>query len=170
MKSIRLLVVVVFLALLGANVQAADSSVYVGAKFGQMMVDESGFDDATNIGILVGYDLVPNISLEGELTTSVSDADVDFFGISGDWNVMTLALYGVFRTPGEFYFKGKAGVLYEDVEVDIPTLFSESEDDTGFSAGIGGGWRLNDSGSLEVEFTLIESDLNYLSLGYNIHF
>ena len=83
---------------------------------------------------------------------------------------MTLALYGVFRTPGEFYFKGKAGVLYEDVEVDIPTLFSESEDDTGFSAGIGGGWRLNDSGSLEVEFTLIESDLNYLSLGYNIHF
>ena len=47
---------------------------------------------------------------------------------------------------------------------------STSLSDTGFSAGAGVGFRFNDHLSAEAEYTLIEADVDFLSLGINFHF
>lgn len=174
MKHFRIVLVVLAL-LFAVNAQAAEPKPYMGAKIGQMMPDGGGFDDATNIGVVLGMTLnqvqAGSISLEGELTFSVADGDIDLFGASGDWDIMTLAGYGVFRSNGPLYFKGKAGLLYEDVSVDAPGLLGGySDDDIGLSIGVGGGYKLSDKASLELEYTIIESDVDFLSIGMNVNF
>ena len=77
MKS-RQLPGVFLLTAAGCAVQA--DGFYMGASAGIMDADVGGFDEATNAGVLVGYDVytkeIFSVSLEGELTTTVSDGDV----------------------------------------------------------------------------------------------
>jgi len=78
---------------------ASAEGFYVGAKVGVMDVDESAFDEATNGGILIGYEFSRQGSIswgaEAEFTTSLSDGDFEVFGVSGEWDIDTQALYGV---------------------------------------------------------------------------
>lgn len=157
-----------------ANAQAANnidlSKLYYGVKIGSMMIDVPGFGDAINVGGVVGLPITRlaqgSISVEGELTTSVIKGDVGFFGVNGHWGVTTLAGYGVFRTYGEMYFKAKAGLLFEDASVSVAGA-SYGGTDTGLSFGVGGGMRLRGGQSIEIEYTVIDSDVNFLSVGYN---
>lgn len=143
---------------------------YFGVKTGLMMPDVAGWGDALNIGALVGAPVARlpqgTISAEGEFTTTLSKGDVNYFGVTGNWDVTTLAGYGVFRTHGPIYLKAKAGLLYENVGASV-SGFSATGSDTGLSFGIGGGMRLQGGQSLEVEYTIIESNINLLSVGYN---
>lgn len=143
---------------------------YFGVKTGIMMPDVGGWGDAINIGGIVGAPVARlpqgTISAEGELTTTLSNGDINYYGTTGNWHITTLAGYGVFRTHGPIYLKAKAGLLYENVGASVPG-FSATGSDTGLSFGIGGGMRLQHGQSLEVEYTIIESDINLLSIGYN---
>ena len=42
--------------------------------------------------------------------------------------------------------------------------------DTGLSVGAGFGFNLGDVAQLEAEYTIIEQDVSYLSLGLNLRF
>ena len=155
------------------NAQAANTGLgklYFGVKGGMMMNDISGFGDAINIGGVVGAPVnhLPQgtISVEGELTTTLSKGDVNYFGYNGNWDITTLAGYGVFRTNGPMYLKAKAGYLFEDVGVSIGGI-PASGSDSGLSFGVGGGMRLAGGQSVEIEYTIIESDVNFLSVGLN---
>jgi hypothetical protein len=53
--------------------------------------------------------------IEGEYTHTISEGDATFSGIGGEWHIETYAIYGVFRTRGTLFFKGKIGYLHEDV-------------------------------------------------------
>ncbi|HKK04489.1 MAG TPA: outer membrane beta-barrel protein [Gammaproteobacteria bacterium] len=157
-----------------ANAQAANNTgigkLYFGVKGGLMMNDVGGFGDAINIGGIVGAPVshMPQgtISVEGELTTTLSKGDVNYFGYTGNWDITTLAGYGVFRTNGPMYLKAKAGYLFEDVSVSIGGLRGYGSD-SGLSFGVGGGMRLAGGHRIEIEYTVIESDVNFLSIGYN---
>lgn len=147
---------------------------YAGLKIGIMDADISGFDDATNVGITIGYNYNENIAIEGEFTTSSSDGDVTISGVPGIWDVNTVAVYGVYRIGQKFYFKAKAGYLHEEVTIKVTgggaSGLSIEGTDSGFSAGLGGGWRVTDHAFIEAEYTLIESDVNYFSIGVNYSF
>lgn len=99
---------VLFLAQIGVAF-SADDSTYFGAKVGSMMADISELSDATNIGFVVGNRLKNNISIEGEFTFTAADGDVNIFGFSGDWDVLTIAGYGVYRSNNAvgFILRGK---------------------------------------------------------------
>ncbi len=147
---------------------------YLGAKLGIMDADVSGLDDATNVGLFAGYnfgELGDGISwaLEAEFTTTISDGDVDVLGLNGDWDVDTQALYAVLRVGGDLYGKLRAGYLREDVSVSIAGV-SIGGDDTGFSGGLGGGWQVNEQLAIEAEYTLVEEDLDFYSIGVNYAF
>lgn len=150
------------------SAKAADPSWYIGLKAGQMMVDLDGLDDATNGGILVGYSF-GNFAIETEYTSALSKGDATIFGLTGEWDVDTFAVYSVYRSSGNIYFKGKIGFLSEDVTINVAGI-SVSESESGGSYGVGVGWHIVDSSSLEVEYTIVEADVNFLSLGYNYHF
>lgn len=152
--------------------EPSDSShTYIGIKGGPMSISSSSFnDDGVMLGILFGYDVPDNgFAFDGEFNTTVSKASSDIPRY-GDLGVTTLAGYGVYRTSGRFYLKAKLGLLYEyltssvsgvgiDVNIDQPGL--------AISIGVGGGWRVTDRLSAEIEFTSIEADIDYASLGLN---
>lgn len=144
---------------------AAGGPFYLGLKVGSMMVDVSGFDDASAVGFVAGYKFFDNaggsVAIEGEYNDS-SSADIK--GFPAKWDIRTVAVYLAYRSAGDLYFKGKAGYLDEKVTASgFGTTISGS--DSGLSVGVGGGWKMGKQAALELEFTIIEEDVNYLSLG-----
>lgn len=155
-----------------ATAQAADSPLYLGLKAGKVMIDISAYDDANSTGLVLGYKISDNadgsLAVEGEYTKS-STADITVLGIKGEWDVDTLAVYLAYRSGGDLYFKGKVGYLNEDINVNIVGA-TISGSDSGMSYGVGGGWKLGKKAALELEYTVIEEDANFVSLGVNFNF
>lgn len=169
-KRIYLLIGALAGCLASTAVTAQESPLYLGAKAAWMDVDAPGFDEAVNIGALVGYDLVREtygvLSIEGEITTTLSDGDR---AGGGDWDADTLAVYGAFRTLGDVYGKLRAGFLDQDIKFTGGGSFAGS-DDSGFAWGLGGGFRLSPTSALELEYTDGSEDLSFLSLAYLLRF
>jgi hypothetical protein len=162
--------------------QAADMQPYFGVKAGLMMPDASGFDDAFNIGGVVGVPVTElmragsgiagTLSVEGELTLTLIEGDVNvsvppFGNFSGDWDVWTLGGFGVYRSPASnnLYFKGKLGLVHSDVDVSVAGA-SGSGSDTELALGLGLGYKLSGRSNLEFELTLLD-DIDFLSVAYH---
>ncbi len=131
---------------------------YFGAKTGPMMIDTAGVGDPTNAGVLIGHEwgvVVGDVGVQGEFTTSINKGDY----AGNDVSVDTQAVYGVFRTAGAIYLVAKAGLLHEEV-----TIGSASATDSGSSYGLGVGFSLG-LAQIELEYTQIEQDIGYVSLG-----
>lgn len=160
------------LCLIGSTAMA--EGLYLGARVGVMDPDVSGLDDATNAGVVIGYTVgeindILSWGFEGEVTTTVSDGDVDVAGFKGDWDIDTQAIYAVFRVGETIYGKLRFGALREDVSINVAGV-SVDGDDSSFTAGIGAGWRFTDQLAFEAEFTNVESDVNFYSVGVNYSF
>ena len=153
---------------------AGEGDVYGGVKAGIIMVDEDSvdIDDLTAVGLLVGFGLTPEISIEGEFNVTVSGGDFEIGPFDGEIDVWTLAVYAAYRAPiaDMVYLKGKLGVIYEDFEMSVSGFPSESDTDTRFSGGVGAGLNINEQLSAEIEYTLLDDDAEYLSLGLNYIF
>lgn len=153
-----------------APTQGQENPVFFGVKAGQIDADQGGFDTASNIGFLFGYalsrDATGVLALESEYTRNLSDGDI---AGAGDWRIETLAVYGAYRTTDDVYLKAKAGALSQDVKCQ-GTRRGICAKASGVSFGAGVGWRLNRKVGFELEYTLIEEDIGFLSLGYFTHF
>ncbi len=187
------LILFLFVMLSSYNLYADDvAGPYIGIKAGVFTidVDESeslDVDDPSALGFVIGGKFNRFIGMEFEYNQS-DDAgfDVENSSVEGQLDIQTMALYFVFRTPGKVYFKAKAGVLHEKIDgsggsssgsggscdflSSTCVSTSVSEKDTGLSAGVGIGFMLGKSVSLEAEYTIIEEDVGYASAGLNIHF
>lgn len=150
---------------LGMSGAAMAEGVYGGVKLGLVKLDVSGADDATNGGLVLGYEFAGDdsmrIAVEGEFTTALSDGDVTG---GGNWDMNTAALYAAIRMGGEAYLKLKAGVVNANESGAIVLT-----DNTGGSYGIGAGMKIGD-GEIEAEYTILGENIDFLSIGYNIHF
>ena len=155
---------------LSGTALAEDSPWYVGVHAGQVSVDQSDFDSTNGIGFMLGYKVNNLVSIEGALTSTGEDGDWTVQGVQGSWDMYTAAFYAAFRSSGNLYFKGKLGYLYENVNASISGLFSDSASDSGFSYGVGAGWKIGDGLGLELEYTIIEEDIDFISLGVNLGF
>ena len=152
---------------------AGEGDVYGGVKAGLAFVDaDVDVDDLMMIGFLLGLGITPEISLEGELNVSVAGGDFDIGPFSGEADIWTVAGYAAYRAPlsEEAFLKAKIGLLFEDVELSVSGWPSESDTEFNLSAGIGAGVYFNEQLFGEVEFTIIEEDVTYLSLGLNYIF
>jgi hypothetical protein len=148
---------------------SVSAQVYFGVKTGMMMIDVEGVDNIIPIGGVGGYDISSNMSIEGEFNFRVSGGDWEIGSEIVEWKIWTVAGYFVYRFPlGEaLYLKGKAGILHEDITAETSHV-SVSGSDSGLSLGGGLGMNFNEQFSGEVEFTLIEADINYFSVGVRI--
>lgn len=142
--------------------QAAEPHLYAGLKAGSFLVDLDGADDPMPFGIQLGYDFGRGLSAEFEYNTGSSD--VNLGGGDVDMDVTTMAIYAAFRTPGKGYFLAKLGLISEEVELSATGIGSISEDDTGMSYGVGGGYNFGDKFALEGEYTIIEEDIDYIGV------
>lgn len=137
----------------------AHSDGYSGVKVGPMLVDLGGADHPVNGGFVFGTSR-SGLSFEGEASFSVSKGYV-YVPFSGgyDVSITTMAGYAAFRAESDTYLKTKFGLLYEDVNIG-----PASGNDTGLSYGLGVGWRLDSGNMVELEYTIVEQDVNFLSL------
>ena len=136
----------------------AAAEFYIGAKTGTMLVDISGADDPVNTSLILGYEfgvVFGDVGLEAEFSRTTSDGEVG----GEDLEVDTNGYYVTFLTPGALYLKARAGMVDSDVKIG-----SASESDNNSSLGVGVGIS---TGILrvELEFTTIDDDIEYLTLG-----
>jgi hypothetical protein len=131
----------------------SNGHLFYGIKGGFMKPAGSGNDSAGNIGAVMGQSFARYLSWEAELNLTVFDGEVG----NRDWDINTLGGYAVFRSEGDINLKAKAGLVYWDDTFD---------DDIDLSLGIGMGFKMGKSGMLDVEFTQINSDVDYISVGY----
>lgn len=181
MKLFGTVLTVAFVMVLSsAGISNAASENFIGVKTGQMTVDVSGADNITPIGVIYGRSLdsvLKNLSIEGEFNYGISGGDVDtgIAGVTEEINIWTIALYGAYRYPvsDKVYLKGKLGLLYESVEAEASGFgitVSDTATDTGLSLGVGAGFDISDELAVEAEYTLIEEDIDYLSVGLHYRF
>lgn len=146
----------------GANLSQAeensDGGLYLGLKTGNMDSDVNAVDIESPVGFVLGYEFGGGGAIELERNSADVDVDYGFISFSEDYD--TTAVYGVYRSEGKGYIKLKAGFLREEIG---------SASDSGLSVGVGAGVR-GEHVSLEAEFTVIEEDVNYFSIGANVHF
>lgn len=150
------------LALGVAMAPAAMADMYFGVNAGPMMIDGASFDDPVNAGVVIGKEwgvVAGDIGVQAEFTTSIEDGTLVVFPYAFPVSIDTQAIYAAFRTAGPVYLVAKAGVLREEVDIGG---FSES--DSGLSGGIGVGFSLGVA-QLELEYTVVEEDVAYASLG-----
>jgi len=140
----------------GAYAQSTGQLMF-GGKAGFAKPDGSSNDSGFNIAGVLGKRIQGNVYWEAELSLGIIDGEV---GSNNDWNVNSIAGYGVYRTEGDVHLKAKLGVAYWDDDFDH---------DTSLTAGIGIGIRAG-RGVIDVEYTQLNSFVDYITVGYLFNF
>ncbi|HET7921688.1 MAG TPA: hypothetical protein VFM15_02930 [Gammaproteobacteria bacterium] len=143
----------------GGAARAADWSLYWGAEAGLLLPqgerNRTGVQAVGRLGLQAAR--LPGFAAEAELGTTLKAAQYR----SSDLKLTTLAGYLAWRSAGRWYFKVRGGGLWEWTR-----LGAGRASDGGLSGGFGGGYRFDDGRRLELEFTVIERNVNMLSLSY----
>ena len=140
----------------GAWAQSTDQLMF-GLKGGFAKPHGSSNDAGFSIFGMLGKRIQDNVYWEAELGLGIIDGEV---GNNNDWNINSIAGYGVYRTSGDIHLKAKLGVSYWDDDFD---------DDVNLTAGIGLGFRAG-NGLIDVEYTQINPDTDYITVGYIFNF
>ncbi len=163
-----------------ADVTAGNT--YAGGQFTWTTVEVDGIDDGFQPTAAVGrfgHFIVDNFALEGRAGVGISDDSITFAGIDVEGEIdHMVGLYGVGFLPlGEspVSLYGLVGFTQAEATVSAPDFdVSETDDDSGFSYGVGvqGHFTPQLSGNLEYTMYLGKSDyeVNGISLGLNYHF
>jgi len=176
--SALLLIIVMLVTTVISNFALAETGEqYLLPKFGFMAVDLNDADPLFSLGVLYGYGITDTVTLEGEVNLGFTgggykskDAQGAVFD-TGEYFIWTAAGYGVYRHSfaDRFYFKGKLGLLYENVE-----RKGDQSSDTGtgfgFAGGVGAGFVIGESLTLEAEITGIDEDIIFYSVGIHYPF
>ena len=166
------------LALSYASTAFADDTkgIYVGLKAGTLNIDlaSTGLDadNANTFSLIGGYAFGNGLSAELEfIPTTEADIMANGFKV-GQLEIDTIGFYAAYRAAlnnSPVFFKVKGGILSEQVDIK-GNKGSISETDSGLSFGLGMGYKLNNQVSLELEYTLIEQDVDFISGGLNVKF
>jgi hypothetical protein len=183
MKNKTLAVMLALAAgLVAAGTAQAEGKIYVGAKGGLMMANYTGFNDALNLGIYGGFNLLGQdaqfaadlkggtLAVEGEVTMSPSKGKFadPVTGATGKWDNTSVGLFAAYRYPltDAFYLKGKVGLAHDDISA---TGSLHDGATTKLAVGVGGGWKVG-PGAFEAEVTTHEGDITFLSAGFHMTF
>lgn len=142
-------------ALFGFSSSALAFDSDFGVKAGQLSI-ENDSGSATQVGLVYSMDLAGIFGVEFEGNTSVADGDA---GLGVDYSVAQFGGYGVVMTPGPIYFKGKAGYVYNDIDIGGA---SDSDSDVAYGVGVG-------AFGFEFEYTrskFMDADVDLLSVSF----
>ncbi len=126
--------------------------------------------DASGVGIVAGYEFDKDIAggkSSFELEYISGDEEEININAPATYEVSVLNAFFAYRTAGDLYFKIKGGVSYVDIDVDTGVFLDDSFEDVSLAAGIGLGYRINDRGLVEIEYTQDSGDSDLGILGLN---
>ena len=157
MKKILLALGLIAAMLSSAAMAQSTKGLMFGGTVGFTKPHGAGSSDGTTVGGRVGQQIQGNVSWEADLNLGLTDGEL---GTDKNWSINSVAAYGVYRTEGDIHLKAKLGVAYWD---------DDHDNDTSLSAGIGLGFRIG-RGVLDVEYTQINSFVDYFTVGYTLPF
>jgi len=143
------------------------SDYYLGASTG-IIKFESSTKDPVNASLNLGYNFSNTWALEGQYSKSIRDGEIDrnkvnIINGNYDYDLESIAAYGVYRSSGKMYVKAKAGLVYNDIG-------GYSSTELGFGAGVGFRITDNTATNIELEATVIDQKTTYYSIGVNFGF
>jgi len=154
---------------------AEGTDIYLGASYNTVSIDfaNASVKDTGGIGLVFGIDFGKNWAFETEyINSGKADMDYSVGNIeSAKIQLRSLAAYAVFKTAGKVYFKGRAGLAANLVDITdikcsgslcINSLFN---DGAGLAFSAGGGVMITKAMKLELEYKLINSDIDIFGLG-----
>ena len=170
------------MAMMITSVSYAQDAGYIGVQYGQFRTSDASqnngdHEDMDHIGVSIGANLLPTISLEAQYTTNVNDKQL---GAGSTLSSQVIGAYAKIQTPTPVYVNGRIGVARVDYELDTP-LFNDTESTDGLSYGVGVGIKLADTASIEANYTRLpdledqsfnNTDIKneLLTVGVNFHF
>ncbi len=168
MNKLVCLLMIGAIAAASFDVHAQGDAGYFGLRVGPMKFDSDRYEEPTNLGLVGGYIGDNGLGFEAELTATVSDGSIStVVPISGgytsrtsDINIYTLGIYNAIRSPGDAYIKSKFGIVFESKNIGRSSVIN-----TNASLGLGIGINTR-AGILEIEYTIIEEGVNFLSIGF----
>lgn len=130
---------------------------------------DSGIAGVATYGIRVP-ELHKNFAVETE--ASMTFIEPEGKGVGGETfevSYYTLGAYGVYAHPlsEKFHLRGRLGILYNNVEVSSPSR-SSSDDDFDLSYGLGITAGMGKSTNVILEYTVINTDINHISVGLQL--
>jgi hypothetical protein len=176
MKWNRIAVLVITLCLTlqaKAEAEADTDNIIAGVSLGLVSTDES---DTNGLGFVAGYVPTGGFGFEVFYLKSMSDDSVSVSGASGDVKIDTWGIFGVYKSTGDIYVKGKAGIGVVNLEFDIDGGDSVKESESGLAIGLAVGATLG-PGDLELSYTImsnlgefdnsdVEADTDILAVTY----
>ncbi len=144
-------------AAMAQNMNDLTKGMMFGGMVGFAKPHGSDNDSGMTIGGRLGKQIQGNFSWEADLNLGVTDGEI---GTNHDWNINSVAAYGVYRTDGDIHLKAKLGLAYWDDDFDH---------DVNLSAGIGVGIRMG-RGIIDVEWTQVNDYADYVTIGYSMPF
>lgn len=154
-----------------ADETISSNGFYAGIKLGSVHVNEDEIDDLKDSeidveiddaglgGVQIGYRFLPSLSIEFDIASSEHEVTYGLPQIpEQDLTISTFGMYIAYRSQGQWYFKGRAGLISRGVEFS-PEFEDQDEDSEGLiSIGFGGGVRI-DRFNIEAEFSSIEKGI-----------
>jgi len=157
MKTIVMAFVLIGATFSSAAMAQSTKGLVFGGMVGFVKPHGSDSESGLTIGARLGQPIQGGVSWEADANLGVSDGQ---YGTDHSYSINSIAGYGVYRTDGDIHLKAKLGVAYWDDDLDH---------DTSLSAGIGLGFRIG-RGVLDVEYTQINSYVDYFTVSYNLPF
>lgn len=170
MKRLDRLVITVCLIAVTGMVEADDQAIgiYGGVKgLGTLSDSDSGLRVVYGLGALLGYEFPMRFAIEGEFTTPIGNGSIDPGTVDGEWKINTQALYAVWRSKGDIYFKARLGWAWSDVRTD-PDWDDRAGSNESASASLGFGFQIARRARLEWETTWLDPD--YYQIGFGVLF
>lgn len=159
MKTSSIIAIAIAGALAAPLAMAQDikQGLSFGGTVGIMKPHGSDNETGLTIGGRLGKELQNGFSAEADLNLGIVDGEI---GSNHDYNINSVAAYGVWRSQGDVHFKAKVGVSYWDDDFD---------NDFNLAGGVGIGIRMA-GGVLDVEYTQINDYVDYVTVGYSLPF
>lgn len=165
------LFVCLLLVILPGKVNADDEGFYLGFGVSQNSYEYAGQSyDGGGGNWTLGYKFNQDMSFQFEI--GLGSADSEDESVIGDY----MGFYGTYRSQGDLYFVGKAGLntVYLSSAESTSTSFSgggstvsiesDSEDKFGIGLGAGAGVKFTPSFRLEAGLTLQASSMQTIGL------
>lgn len=151
-----------------------------------------GFNFTNSFGVEVQYsDSISDdsVNLDYSITESVDGVGiVDYYFDNSDVSLNTAAIFGTYTFGGNLYGKVKAGFMkaeyVSEVNFDFDIRSGQfagetgsssveiEESESGWAAGIGGGYQFNANSAIELEYltTADKIDVDFIALSYKYSF
>jgi len=163
-KPIFFATLVLITSMFAATTTHADVGDFSASlKGGQTLVsdiDSVTVDEDTSAGFNFGYQFMENWSAEIEYITGGVTLSANVRSI--DVDVISTAAYATYRsTTGDFYFTTRIGVV--QLELKSNSTVPDASD-TGLSYGAGGGYKVLPNIGIEIDYTIVDADTDWLML------